>query len=80
MVKENRKLLETVHAESEKRKRLAFQNEELLWKLKRSTQVAKTLAVFNSNRGKEQSGNYFRISPHNFLFQFYTYCYNYRTR
>ncbi|XP_065219463.1 serine-rich adhesin for platelets isoform X2 [Planococcus citri] len=55
LLKENRKLMETVHAEAEKRNRLAFQNEELLWKLKRSTQVAKTLAVFNSNRGKEQS-------------------------
>lgn len=42
--------------ESEKKKRLTFQNEELLWKLKKSAQVAKTLAVFNSNLKKDEYG------------------------
>lgn len=61
LLKENRKLTDIVHAETEKRKRLTFQNEELLWKLKRSSQVAKTLAVFNSSQSKEHSGEYLEL-------------------
>lgn len=75
-MKENRKLLETVQQESEKKKRLTFQNEELLWKLKKSTQVAKTLAVFNSNLKKDEYGKlygdeecYFQFVKNLFIFR-----------